>query len=167
MNISEHFTLQEFLKSDTAMRKGFVEQNNPPAEIVINLKKLAQEVAEPIRSKFGSFSPTCAYRCPRLNAEVGGAKNSMHLTGEAFDETFYDSHGTNISADVFYFLVENRKNIPFTELIWEKGTIDTPQWIHVGNGDKKQSIMVFDGKGYVDYFNSRYYPYHKSKGYVK
>lgn len=31
------------------------------------------------------FSPNSAYRCPVHNANVGGAKNSMHVHGRAFD----------------------------------------------------------------------------------
>jgi hypothetical protein len=149
------------------MRLGFSEQFNPPAGIVINLKKLANEIAEPIRDKFGAFSPTCAYRCPRANTAVKGSATSFHLKGQAFDETFFNSEGTNISAQVFYWLVENRDTIPFTELIWEKGTVDVPQWLHIGNGDKKQSILAFDGKFYTPYFQSNHYKYHKTKGYVK
>ena len=31
------------------------------------------------------FSPTCGYRCPKHNAEVGGSATSDHLTGHAVD----------------------------------------------------------------------------------
>lgn len=166
MKLSDHFTLEEFTKSDTAMRLGIKEQYNPPQSVIDNLKRLAVEIAEPIRDKFGSFAPTCAYRCPKLNASLGSSSTSMHVTGEAFDETFFKGD-KNISAEVFFWLVNN-KQLPYTELIWEKGDVNQPNWIHVGiKKSKPQSIMVFNGSSYIDYFKSEYYKVHKLKGYVK
>ena len=85
--ISPNFELSEFLKSETAMRKGIKEQYNPPKEVVDNLMLLAQNIAEPIRAKFGSFSPTQGYRCPRLNKLISKSTKSEHLFGKAFDQS--------------------------------------------------------------------------------
>lgn len=166
MKLSDNFTLQEFTRSETAMREGISEQYNPPQSVINNLKRLAVEIAEPIRSKFGGFAPTCAYRCPKVNTIIGSSSTSMHVTGEAFDETFMKDN-KNISAEVFYWLVNN-KQLPYTELIWEKGDINQPAWVHVGiKKSKPQTIMVFDGKSYINYYQSKHYEKHKELGYVK
>lgn len=163
MNISEHFTIQEFTNSETAKRNNFMEQFSPSPEIVHNLTLLAQRVAEPIRAKFGSFSPTVAYRCKRTNDAVGGAKVSQHLSGEAFDETFI-LDGKNISDKVFFWLLSS--DVPFTKLIWEKGDDDMPRWLHVGytEGAKKEIMYTKDGASYIPYYGSPLEKHHKSTG---
>ena len=169
MKISENFTLNEFINSETAKKnpKKFPEQFNPPVNIIENLKYGAVNIAEPIRTKFGPFSPTVAYRSVALNTALKGSSTSMHVSGEAFDETFI-INGKNESAKVFFWLLENKDTIPFTELIWEKGDVNQPNWLHIGwKKQKTKEILVFNGKGYVDYFTTKFYTEHKKKGFVK
>ena len=163
MNISENFTIQEFTNSETAKKNNFLEQFNPSDDVVHNLTLLAQRIAEPIRSKFGSFSPTCAYRCQRLNDAVKGAKVSQHLTGQAFDETFIKD-GKNISDKVFYWLINS--NVPFTKLIWEFGNNDMPNWLHIGyeEGKQKEIYYTFGKNKYIAYHGSVLEKYHKVNG---
>lgn len=48
--------------------------------------RLATKLLDPIRSKLGKpVRVTSGYRSPEHNAQVGGAKNSNHLRGEAAD----------------------------------------------------------------------------------
>ena len=165
MKLSQNFTLNEFTTSETAMKNGFSENYNPSNEVIENLKKLALLVAEPIRIEWGSFSPTVAYRCKRLNDKLGGAKKSQHLLGQAFDETFIHE-GINICDKVFFWLIKSK--VPFTKLIWEKGNKDCPNWLHIGytEGVKKEVIYTNDGKNYINYFGSELEKYHKSKGII-
>ena len=147
LTLSPNFSLNEFTNSETAKRdfEKYKEQFNPPQEIIENLKFGAVNIAEAIRKEWGTFSPTCAYRCPKLNTAVGGSKTSMHVTGEAMDETFIKD-GVNISNKVFWWLVANKHKIPFTELIWEKGTDENPQWLHIGwKKQKEQEIFRIGG----------------------
>lgn len=167
MNLSPNFTLKEFTTSETAMRNGFTENYNPPAEIVENLRKLALYIAEPIRKEWGSFSPTVAYRCKRLNDIVSKAKKSDHLEGKAFDETFLGNKGENICDKVFFWLLKSK--VPFTKLIWEKGDDDKPRWLHISYDETKNSLpkevyYTFDGKNYITYKGSVLEKYHKSIG---
>jgi hypothetical protein len=70
----------------------------------------------------------------------------MHITGEAMDETFI-KNGVNISNKVFWWLVANKHKIPFTELIWEKGTDENPAWLHIGwRKQKNQEIFRIGGE---------------------
>ena len=46
MNLSQNFTLQELIKSDTAIRKGI--DNNPNGDQVEKLKALCENVLQPL-----------------------------------------------------------------------------------------------------------------------
>ena len=52
MNLSENFTLQELIYSDTAIRMGL--DNKPNDETIENLKILCENILEPIRANFNS-----------------------------------------------------------------------------------------------------------------
>jgi zinc D-Ala-D-Ala carboxypeptidase len=59
--------------------------NTPSAETVGRLTILCNKILEPIRAQFGPLFVTSGYRCPELNAVVGGARDSAHLAGCAAD----------------------------------------------------------------------------------
>lgn len=164
MDLSENFTLAELTKSETAMKNNFSEQYKPSQEVIDNLKLLAVNVMEKITTKFGSFSPTVAYRCKRVNDKVGGAKNSEHLYGQAFDETFDDSK------EVFFWVI---KNLKFSKMIWEFGDVNQPRWLHIGYDTKNlnNTVLVSSknalGKTvYTNYFQSSFYKKHKELGLI-
>ena len=84
MKLTEHFHLEEFIRSETAARKGI--DNLPNGIQTAALKQLCMNVLEPWRRHVGK--PVCissGYRCEELNRLVGGKKNSQHLKGEAAD----------------------------------------------------------------------------------
>lgn len=90
MQLSENFTLEEFVDSPTAKRLGI--NNNPGKEQINNLKKLCQTILQPIRNEFGQvITVTSGYRSELLNRAVGGSKTSQHLKGEAADIICYDN----------------------------------------------------------------------------
>src|SRR5260370_378354 len=84
MNLSPHFTLEEFTLSTTASQRGI--NNKPGPEIVAELTRLAQTMEE-VRLALGAkpIVITSGYRCPALNAAVGGVADSAHLYGRACD----------------------------------------------------------------------------------
>lgn len=135
MKISKYFNLEEFINSETAMKQGIKEQYNPSTEVKNNIIALATNLADPIREKFGSFSPTCGYRCERLNKLVGGVKNSEHTRGQAFDETFIRD-GKNICDEVAKWLIYE-SGLKWSKLILEiplatqSGTVNY-RWLHIG-----------------------------------
>ena len=85
MKLSKNFTLEEFIRSNTAERMGI--DNVPKNEEVIkNLRNLCLEVLQPLRDYVGApVHINSGYRCPELNEAVGGVKNSQHCRGEACD----------------------------------------------------------------------------------
>ena len=76
MQLSEHFNLKEFTKSETAIRKRI--DNTPNSVHATNLKAVCEKILEPVRINSG-------YRGPALNAAVGGSSKSQHCNGEAVD----------------------------------------------------------------------------------
>ncbi|MBQ0061550.1 MAG: DUF882 domain-containing protein [Bacteroidales bacterium] len=65
------------------------------------------------------------YRCPQLNAAVGGAKSSQHMKGEAAD-----IHIPSVEVGRKWF--EILKTLPHDQLIWERNSpTSNHYWIHV------------------------------------
>lgn len=133
--LSDYFTIKELVASPTARQHGFTEQFEPNAKVLANLEYLAKNVLDPIRVKFGAFSPSSAYRCPALNYVVKGSVNSLHLLGCAADIDF----GGRAQNKVLFDYI--KKYLPFTELINEYDF----DWVHVGlvkGRDTERKIKV-------------------------
>jgi zinc D-Ala-D-Ala carboxypeptidase len=83
MRLTEHFTLEEFLQSQTATRAHQIV--TAPQAVIDNLTRLATDVLEPVRAALGPVFISSGYRPEWLNAMIGGAQNSQHITGCAAD----------------------------------------------------------------------------------
>lgn len=87
IRLTPHFTLQEFERSNTAELLGI--DNTIPKDIIPNIRKLCNEILEPLREYAGEpIHINSGYRCPRLNMELGGAPHSYHQQGRAVDIPF-------------------------------------------------------------------------------
>ena len=90
VNLTEHFTLEEFVRSTTAKMRGI--DNTPGAYEIANLRLLCKKILEPARLKMGiPITVTSGYRSPQVNKVVGGVKGSLHLIGKAADITCSDN----------------------------------------------------------------------------
>ena len=77
MKLTANITLDELTKSQTAERKGI--NNNPSPEQIENLKALAINVLQPIRSQFNKpLIISSGFRCAELCIEIGSSVNSQH-----------------------------------------------------------------------------------------
>lgn len=123
IRLSEHFTLREFTTSGTALRHGI--DNTPQPEHIRNMKALCQNVLEPMRRRFGVLRVTSGYRCPELNARVGGAPTSQHMKGEAAD---IHAGGKEAAEKMFQFVSEN---LTFDQLLLEHIARTSTRWLHV------------------------------------
>lgn len=84
MQLSEHFHLSEFVRSQTADAMGI--SNVPPPEAVRRLHMLCLRVLEPVRQHINCpLIVTSGYRSPRLNQAIGGSPTSSHIDGQAVD----------------------------------------------------------------------------------
>lgn len=114
------FTIDELCHSDTAIKRGI--DNTPTAEVRDNLVGLIENVLDPLREWYGKpIMVNSGYRCPELNAAIGGAKTSFHQTGCAAD---IDTRDRSENERLFNYIKEN---LPFTEMGWEHGG----EWVHV------------------------------------
>ena len=140
MKLSEHLDLAEVVKSDSAKRRGI--SNMPTPEHIENFKKLAEKVFEPIRKHFGvPIHISSGYRSKELNAVIRGVKSSDHLFGMALDLD-QQGHGSGVTnKQVFDFIKDKLK---FKQLIWEGGTKQEPDWVHVSYDEKnlKNEVLL-------------------------
>jgi zinc D-Ala-D-Ala carboxypeptidase len=153
MMISKYLSLQESTRSNTAKRLGI--QNLPTPEHLVNMKRIATEIFDKVRDHIGGpLFASSFYRSAELNQAIGGSSvTSQHMTGEAIDiDTKRYGFGTN--ARVFEYI---KNNLTFDQLLWEFGTSEEPDWVHVSlrkDGNRKQVLRVvkIDGK-------TKYLPY--------
>ncbi len=126
MNLSEHFTIEQLTKSQTASRKGINEQFNPNEEIKSELKELCINLLEKVLLLFPNMSISSGYRCGALNAAIGGANTSQHTKGQAADvEAGTGKSNIELAKSVL------SANIVFDQMIVEFGTLEKPDWIHL------------------------------------
>lgn len=85
IQLSEHFMLSEFIRSDTAKAYGILEQYVISNEIYHNLKDLVLYVLQPLRYAVGEIIINSGYRCEKLNQIVKGSLYSDHKRGKAAD----------------------------------------------------------------------------------
>jgi hypothetical protein len=151
MNLSNHLTLKEVIKSNTATRKGI--DNTPTTEHEVNLYIIAEHIFEPIRVHFGvPIGISSGYRGKELNRAVGGSRTSDHCKGMALDIDA-DIYGKLANVDIFNYI---KDNLEFKQLIWEFGTGTNPNWVHVSydpNNNKKQILVASKKNGRTVYSN--------------
>lgn len=110
--LSEHFSLEEFILSPTALALGI--KNAPTTAHLTHLKALAEQM-EKVRALFGKpIIVTSAYRNPELNAAVNGVPTSAHALGHAAD---FHVHGL---IDLEAAMRVRDSNLKFDQLIYEK-----------------------------------------------
>jgi hypothetical protein len=146
MRISKHLDLVEVTRSESAKRNGI--NNQPTPEHLENFKKLAENIFEPIRNYFGvPIHVSSGYRSKALNIAIGGSLTSQHCTGEAIDIDMDGSSSDVTNKMVFDYI---KDNLNFDQLIFEFGTKDAPDWVHVSfesNGKQRKEILRATKKG--------------------
>lgn len=137
MKLSEHFFLSEFTLSQTAVRLAI--DNTPSPEILDHLKTNAHGM-ELVRKVLGDLpiSVSSGYRCPELNAKVGGAPTSAHTEGYATD---FNCLAFGVPLAVAQKL--SSAGLHFDQLIHEFGT-----WVHVSFAPTmRMQLLTIDHQG--------------------
>jgi zinc D-Ala-D-Ala carboxypeptidase len=139
MKLSQYVSLSEVTKSDTATKRGI--DNSPTPEHLENLKVICTEVFDKVREHFDvPIFISSGYRSAALNKAIGGSATSDHNLGKALDldQDFKGNGVTN--KQVFDYI---KQNLDFDQLIWEFGSNDNPDWVHVGyrKGANRKQIL--------------------------
>ena len=139
MKLSKNLSLNEVVKSNTALRLGI---NNTWTESweLDNLKAIAENVFQPLRDHFGvPIGVSSGYRSKALNKAIGGSKYSQHMVGEALDIDA-DIYGKITNRAVYNYI---KDNLEWDQMIWEFGSDDEPNWVHVSykrNGHNRKQL---------------------------
>ena len=146
MNVSDHFTWAEVMRSSTAERRGI--DNTIPEWHMSAARDVAFNILEPIRMYFGiPFAPSSWYRSPELNAYLGSVSTSQHCKGEAVD---IEVPGVN-NWELLRFMADN---LPFDQLIAEFMVEGQPSkgWVHCSyvpvERSRGQILRLNKGTGY-------------------
>jgi hypothetical protein len=152
MKISQHLSLSEITRSETAKRRGI--SNTPTPEHLENFKLLADNVFEKIRAHFGvPIHISSGYRSKELNNAIGGSQTSQHSKGQAIDIDMDGSSSGVSNADIYNYI---KDKLDFDQLIWEFGTEKNPDWVHVSYNqgkNRKQKLKAVRINGKTSYVN--------------
>ena len=128
MRLSEHFTLEEFLASDTADKLGIENSYTYDAWCKMHytawyLETIRMWVKEAHPADFKGLRITSGYRHIKLNEAVGGKDTSYHVLGLAADIV-----APNITARELFNVIKARHKfiLPINKCIIERET-----WVHL------------------------------------
>ena len=113
IRLTPHFMLSEFLNL------GKHPNNLPTPQVLFNLKYGCQYLLEPARREVGPILINSGFRNPRVNALVGGVRNSQHLLGQAADIRPKDPRQ-------FQRLVDFLRACDYTDQL-----LTGPGWLHI------------------------------------
>jgi hypothetical protein len=128
MKLSEHFTLSEFTRSETASRYGI--SNQPDDAAIASMRALCLYVLEPIRAHFGvPITVSSGYRSPQVNRKIGGSSTSQHMKGEAADINVWGVDTTEVFDWIVFY-----SGLDFDQCIHEFGS-----WVHISYTERRQN----------------------------
>jgi hypothetical protein len=140
MKLSEHLSLSEVTRSESAKRKGI--SNMPTEAHIANFKLLAENIFEPIRNHFRCpIIISSGYRSKELNAAIGGSATSQHCSGEAIDIDMDGTPNGVTNRMVFDYI---KDNLTWDQMIFEFGDKENPDWVHVSyesTGKQRKQIL--------------------------
>jgi zinc D-Ala-D-Ala carboxypeptidase len=148
MQLSKNFSLQEMIKSETALRHDM--DNTPGAAEIANLVVLCEKVLQPVRDHYQKgVKVNSGYRHPDVNAKVGGSKTSDHCFGMAADIEIPGVPNHELAQWI-------SENLNYTQLILEFYTLGVPDsgWVHVSydpSNLKKQELTAVKQNGKTAY----------------
>lgn len=127
--LTKHVSFKEGVHSITALRLGL---NNDPSDAHLqNMILLSEKIFEPLRVHVGGpIKINSFYRGPELNKAIGGSAKSQHCHGQAMD--IDDTYGHASNKEMFNWI---KANLDYDQMIWEFGTDENPDWVHVSYVD--------------------------------
>jgi hypothetical protein len=151
MKLTANITLDELTKSQIAERKGI--NNNPSPAQIENLKALAINILQPVRSHFDKpLIISSGFRCAQLCVEIGSKITSQHVADEGAAAADFEIPGIDNRELALYI----KNQLEFDQLILEfyKDNEPTSGWIHCSystNANRNQSLRAQRVDGKVSY----------------
>jgi hypothetical protein len=146
IRLTEHFSLEELIRSDYAEEHNI--DNTPSPLAISNLIELSENILEPLRVSIGSPIITLSgFRCLEVNRGIGSSDTSQHIAGEAADIIV---KGMTITS-LFNFIIKS--GLPYDQLIHEFG-----KWVHVSysaRNRRQKLVAIKDGEN-----KTKYLPFH-------
>jgi hypothetical protein len=139
--LSRYFTLARLVASDTARSCGI--DNMPPDALLPNLRLLARGL-DRVRLLLGHpLEISSGYRCPELNAAVGGVPHSQHALGLAVDFT----------CPAFGPPLAIARAVRDSEIVFDQCIYEFSEWIHLSfsAAPRRRVLTIYDSsEGYLD-----------------
>jgi hypothetical protein len=132
MQLSEHFSLAEFTRSDYADRHAIDNRPTDP-DVLANLRLCAQGL-EGVRAILSvPVYVTSGYRCAALNSGIGGSAHSQHMIGQAVD-FIAPQYGAPVQ--IARALAAYFANLAFDQLILEG------RWVHISFAQQARGSIL-------------------------
>ena len=151
MKLTANFSLDELIKSQVAERKGI--NNNPSPMQIENLKALAVNILQPIRSQFDKpLIIRSGFRCAELCLEIGSTIHSEHCADNKSAAADFEIPGID-NKELAEWI---KSNLEYNQLILEFYRDGEPSsgWVHCSYStdlNKKQSLIAYRQDGKVQY----------------
>ncbi len=141
MRLSQNFSLDQLIYSETAAHERI--DNAPSADVVDNLRRLAAGLERVQALLCFPLDISSAYRCPELNALVGGTSASQHTRGQAADFT----------CSAFGPPLDIIKAIRASNIDFDQCILEYARWVHISFSFEPRGkvLSIYDAnKGYLD-----------------
>lgn len=150
--LTDSFTWEEFIYSDTALKKGI--KNVPPTDkidvVKKNAKSLCENILQPLRNAMGPLIVTSGYSNPELSKILGRKPTSQHCNGMAADIVSKDFSALHLAKAI-------RQHFHFDQLILERrynkaGSLI--EWVHVSyksEHENRQEVLYSPPSGGFTY----------------
>jgi hypothetical protein len=141
MRLSGYYTLARLAHSDTARERGL--DNIPPADAIENLRRVARGLDRVRRLLGHPLEISSGYRCPDLNAAVGGVPNSQHAQGLAVDFTC-PGFGPPLAV---------ARAIRESAIVFDQCIYEFAEWVHLSFSatPRRRVLTIYDPReGYLD-----------------
>jgi len=151
MKLTANITLDELTKSQVAERKGI--NNNPNPQQIENLKNLAINILQPVRSHYNKpLIISSGFRCAELCIAIGSSVNSQHVADDSAAAADFEIPGVDNRELALYI----KNELEYDQLILEfyKDNEPTSGWIHCSystNHNRQQSLRAQRVDGKVSY----------------
>ena len=151
MKLTANITLDELTKSQIAERKGI--NNNPNPQQIENLKALAINILQPVRSHFDRpLIISSGFRCAQLCTEICSCINSHHVADEGAAAADFEIPGVDNRELALWI----KNELEFDQLILEFYSDNEPTsgWIHCSystEANRNQALRAIREDGKVIY----------------